>query len=129
MKVSVQLVVHPDDHQATPVVREVFVLDRDGLTPDTLGLRLAEAQDLLVAVQETMVEQQVQRAVADHAPCPHCSRARRHKDTRTITVRLSLPPNSGPTRSAGFGPTVVGSKDARTGGNSCLEPVWSSGRR
>jgi hypothetical protein len=61
MKLSVQIVVHPDDGQAEPVVREVFALDRDALAPDTLGLRLAEAQDLLAAVQDSVVDQQVQR--------------------------------------------------------------------
>ncbi|MGH3601124.1 MAG: ISKra4 family transposase [Pseudonocardiaceae bacterium] len=87
MKLSVQIVVHPDHGEAEPVIREVFALDRDTLTPDTLGLQLAEAQDLLVAVQDTMVDQQIQRAVTAQAPCPHCGRARRHKDTRTIVVR------------------------------------------
>jgi len=60
VKVSVQLIVHPDDDAAAaPMVREVFSLDRDGLTPDTLGLQLAEAQDLLVAVQDTVITHQV----------------------------------------------------------------------
>jgi hypothetical protein len=34
-----------------------------------------------------MVDQQIQRAIAAQAPCRHCGRARRHKDTRTIVVR------------------------------------------
>jgi hypothetical protein len=88
MKLSVQVIVHPDDDTDTaPVIREVFTLDRDRLTPDTLGLRLSEAKDLLAAVQDTLVEHQVQRAVAAEVACPHCGRARRHKDTRTIVVR------------------------------------------
>ncbi len=52
-----------------------------------MGLQLAEAQDRLVAVQDTMVNQQVQRAIQTQVPCPHCGRARRHKDTRQIVVR------------------------------------------
>jgi hypothetical protein len=88
MKLSVQIVVHPDDDtEGSPVVRELFALNRDGLAPDTVGLQLAEAQDLLVAVQDTMVNQQVQRAIQTQVPCPHCGRARRHKDTRQIVVR------------------------------------------
>jgi hypothetical protein len=86
MKLSVQVIVHPDDDTA-PVVREVFALDRDALAPDTLGLQLSEAKDLLAAVQDSRVEHQVQRAVAAEVTCPHCGRARRHKDTRTIVVR------------------------------------------
>jgi len=69
------------------VVREVFALDREGLAPDTLGLQLSEAQDLLAAVQDTVVAHQVQRAIKTQAPCPHCGRPRRHKDTRQIVVR------------------------------------------
>lgn len=90
MKLSVQLVMHPDDDtEDLPVVREVFTLDRDSdtLSPDTLGLHLAEAQELLLAVQDTVVEQQVQRAIAAQVPCPACGTARRHKDTRSIVVR------------------------------------------
>jgi hypothetical protein len=65
MKVSVQVIVHPhDDTEASPVVREVFALDREGLAPDTLGLQLAEAKDLLAAVQDTMAEQQASAAIA-----------------------------------------------------------------
>ena len=65
MKVTVQVIVHPDDDtEASPVVREVFALDRDDLAPDTLGLQLAEAKDLLAAVQDTVVDQQVSAAIA-----------------------------------------------------------------
>jgi hypothetical protein len=88
MKLSVQVIVHPDDDaEGTSVVWEVFALDRDALAPDTLGLQLAEAQDLLGAVQDTLVAHQVQHAVAAQVECPQCGRARRHKDTRTIMVR------------------------------------------
>jgi hypothetical protein len=65
-------------------MRDAPPVDRDGLTPDTLGLRLAEAKDLLVAVQDSLVEQQVQRAVSAQVACPDCGVPRRHKDTRTI---------------------------------------------
>jgi hypothetical protein len=88
MKLSVQVIVHPDDDSdATAVVREVFALDREVLAPDTLGLQQGEAQDLLLAVQDTLVAHQVDAAVAAQVPCPGCGRARRHKDTRAIVVR------------------------------------------
>jgi hypothetical protein len=88
MKLSVQVIVHPDDDgEGTAVVREVFALDRDGLAPDTLGLQLAEAKDLLVAVQDSLVEHQVNAAITKQVPCPHCGKPRRHKDTRAIVVR------------------------------------------
>jgi hypothetical protein len=88
MKFSVQVIVHPDDDtEASPAVREVLTLDRDELAPDTLGLQLAEAKDLLAAVQDTVVEQQASATIARQAACPECGRPRRHKDTRTIVVR------------------------------------------
>ena len=52
------------------MVREVFSLQRGVLTPDTLGLHLAEAKDLLGAVQQTLVEAQAQAAVTARVPCP-----------------------------------------------------------
>jgi hypothetical protein len=88
MKFSVQVIVHPDDDtEASPVVREVFAFDRDDLAPGTLGLQLAEAKDLLAAVQDIVVEQQASAAVTKQVACPDCGRAHRHKDTRTIMVR------------------------------------------
>jgi hypothetical protein len=88
MKFSVQVIVHPDDDtEASPVVREVFTFDRDDLAPGTLGLQLAEAKDLLAAVQDTVAGQQASTAIAKQVACPECGQARRHKDTRTIVVR------------------------------------------
>jgi hypothetical protein len=40
------------------VVCDVFTLERGPLTADTVGLRLAEANDLLAAVQQTLVAEQ-----------------------------------------------------------------------
>jgi hypothetical protein len=88
MKVSVRVIVHSDgDTGASSVVREVLTLDRDGVAPDTFGLQLSEAKDLLTAVQDTLVEQQVNDAIVKQVSCPYCGAPRRHKDTRTIVVR------------------------------------------
>jgi hypothetical protein len=70
MKVTVQVVLDTDDESCPTVVREVFSLQRGALTPDTLGLHLAEAKDLLGAVQQTLVEAQAQAAVTARVPCP-----------------------------------------------------------
>ncbi len=86
MKLTVQVVIHGDDDEPDDV-REVFTVQREALTGDTLGLQLAEAKDLLGAVQETVVDAQVNDALLVQAPCPHCQRPRRHKDTREIVVR------------------------------------------
>ena len=67
MKISVQVAIQADDDTPT-VVHEVFALDRGTLAPGTLGLRLDEAKDILAAVQEKMVSEQVQVALARRLP-------------------------------------------------------------
>ena len=65
-----QVVLHADDDSQT-VVREVFTLTREAaLTPDTVGLQLQEAKDLLAAVQDTLVEHQVATALSAQAGMP-----------------------------------------------------------
>ena len=86
MKVTVQVVLHADEDTQT-AVREVFTLTREALAPDTVGLQLQEAKDLLAAVQDTLVEHQVDAALASAASCPVCGIPRRHKDSRRIVVR------------------------------------------
>ncbi len=87
MKLTVQVVLHADDETET-VVSEAFILQREEpLTSDTLGLQLAEAQDLLAAVQDVLVENQVATALSAQVVCPHCGGARRHKDSRPIVMR------------------------------------------
>ena len=86
MKVTVQVVLHADDDSQT-VVREVFTLTREALAPDTVGLQLQEANDLLAAVQHTVVEHQVSTALSAQITCPDCGNPHRHKDSRRIVMR------------------------------------------
>lgn len=86
MKVTVSVTLEADDD--TPaVVHEVFSLERGALAPDTVGLHLAEAKDLLSVVQEKMVNEQVRNALTSETACPECGKTRRHKDARDIVVR------------------------------------------
>ena len=48
MKVTVQVVVVQPMTTPRRVVREAFTVHRASLAPDTLGLQLQEAKDLLV---------------------------------------------------------------------------------
>jgi hypothetical protein len=86
MKVTVQVVLHGDDDSET-VVREAFTVQREALTPDTVGLQLQEAKDLLAAVQDTLVEHQVTTALSAQIRCPDCGIPHRHKDSRSIVMR------------------------------------------
>lgn len=78
--------LHPDEGIA-PVVREVFPVQREALTDQIPGLQLAKAKDPREAVPDTVVDVQVTQALAKQAPCPHCGRPRRHKDSGDIVVR------------------------------------------
>jgi len=86
VKVSVRVVVEAGDGTPT-VIHEAFSLERGPLGADALGLRLDEAKDLLAAVQETVVNEQVKVSLAAQVACPDCGVHRRHKDSRDIVVR------------------------------------------
>jgi len=86
MKITVQIVLYADDDTET-VVREAFTVQRGALAPETLGLQLEEAKDLLSTVQDTLVEHQVAAALASAASCPDCGIPHRHKDSRPIVIR------------------------------------------
>ena len=86
MKVTVQITLERDDETGI-VVEDVFTLERRALAPDTLGLQLHEAKDLLCAVQRAVVEEQARGALAEQVACPGCDAPRRHKDAREIVVR------------------------------------------
>ena len=81
-----QVVVEGDDGEAE-VVRDAFELAPCTLAPDTVGIGLAEAKELLAAVQEAVVDEQVKAALAERERCPDCGRPHRHKDARTIVLR------------------------------------------
>ena len=71
MKITVSVTIQADD-DAPAVVSDVFTLNRDHLAPDTIGLHLDDAKDLLSAVQEKMVDEQARAALAEQAACPSC---------------------------------------------------------
>ena len=86
MRIKVQVVVEADD-DGGPSVHEVVELERGATGPESLGLRLEEAKELLARLQEVVVDEQVRRCLAGRVACPDCGRAHRHKDARRIVVR------------------------------------------
>ncbi len=79
MKVTVQVVIEGENGTST-MVQEVGQLEREGLQPENLGLKLVEAKHLLQAVQRVLVEEQIRAALAQLASCPQCGAVHRHKD-------------------------------------------------
>jgi len=85
VKITVRVAVDTGDDTA-PADVEVLAIDREDLAIDTAGLHLAEACELLAAVQDVLVTSQVAGVLDQHRCCPHCGRAFRHKDTKKINV-------------------------------------------
>ncbi len=74
MKVTVQVVTRSDDGQES--LREVACVERVDLTPETLGLSLAEGKTILQAIQEVVVEWQMQAYLDQQRHCPQCGHLR-----------------------------------------------------
>jgi hypothetical protein len=86
MRVRIQVIVESET-DAPPVVHEVAALERGPLQPESLGLTLAEAKDLLRGVQEALVAEQVAEFVAQQQCCPDCGRPRPRKGQHEIVYR------------------------------------------
>jgi hypothetical protein len=86
VKITVRVAVDSGDDTSERVETEVLALSRDELAPATLGLHLAEAHELLAAIQEAVVTAQVTRALDQHRHCPDCGSRFRRKDIKTIRL-------------------------------------------
>src|SRR2546425_5563816 len=95
MKVTVQVVTRSDDGQES--IREVACVERADLTPETLGLSLAEGKTILQAIQEVVVEWQMQAYLGQQRHCPQCGHLRHSKGAHHTVFRTvfgSLPVES-----------------------------------
>jgi hypothetical protein len=90
---QIQIIAITEDGEKD--VREITLLTRGELTPETLGLSLAEGKAILKEIQQIVVEQQVGSFLASQERCPACSRRRHSKgycdlSVRTLFGKLSL---------------------------------------
>jgi hypothetical protein len=85
MQARIQVVIVGEDGGQT--VREVVTMERTALSPETLGLSLAEGKAILSGVQTVMVEQQVAQAAAEARSCPTCGRVRPSKGRHQLRFR------------------------------------------
>jgi hypothetical protein len=86
MKITVQVVIQADNERVSQV-SEIACFKRDDLTPATLGLTLTESKQLLGALQETFVAQQVTAYNAQQQECSHCQAPLSRKSTEAIVMR------------------------------------------
>jgi hypothetical protein len=75
MQDTVHVVITTDEGQTA--TREIACVEREDLTPTTLGLTLAEGTAMLKALQEIVGEQQMRAFRQAQRPCPHCGQIRR----------------------------------------------------
>jgi hypothetical protein len=85
VKIKLQVVTITDDGQAT--TRDIVCVERQDLTPETVGLSLAEGKAMLQALQEVVGEWQMQAYLQQQCACPHCGKARRSKGVHHTVFR------------------------------------------
>ena len=86
MKVKLQMVIESEDGRVREV-EEVACLKRATLSPEELGLTLAEAKQMLQQVQHSMVDFQAAEYQRQRKDCPHCGKQRPQKGKHEIIVR------------------------------------------
>lgn len=87
MRIRVQVLIESDQEAAPCHVEEVACFERDHLSPETFGLQLTEAKQLLASVQHAMAESQVREYVEQQCQCPHCLQPLAYKGHHQIGVR------------------------------------------
>jgi len=87
MRIRVQVLIESDQEATSPRVEEVACFERDQLSPETLGLRLDEAKQLLAGVQQVMTEYQIEEYVKQQRQCSHCGQLLACKGHHQIGIR------------------------------------------
>jgi hypothetical protein len=95
MQIIVQLRIEADD-AASPIVIDVAHLQRQQLTPETIGLTLAEGKEVLAHLQTALVTQQVAAYTDQQRACPYCGARQLSKGQhilvlRTLFGKLTIP--------------------------------------
>ena len=84
MKFLINLVTESEVGQH---VQEIACLERKEHRLEEVGLALREAKKLLGAIQQRMVEQQVEEYLETQRSCPHCGKTRGQKGSHTLTFQ------------------------------------------
>jgi hypothetical protein len=88
MKYPVHVVITTDEGQTA--TREIAWVEREDLTPSTVGLTLAEGNARLKALQEIVVAQQMRACFEAQRPCPPCGQIRRSKGYHIMHLRTGF---------------------------------------
>jgi hypothetical protein len=87
MRIRIQVIIEMDHEATAPCVEEVACFERGSLSPETLGLQLDEAKQLLAGIQQIMTAQQVEEYVAQQRQCSHCQQPLAYKGHHQIGLR------------------------------------------
>lgn len=79
MKFRLQLIIESDAGEAQ-TTEDVTCLDRCSCRPEEIGLTLAEAKQLLGAVQQRIVHEQVANYLSTQSHCAHLAASWRGRD-------------------------------------------------
>ena len=82
----IQVVVIAED--GSQDIRDIQSIERQDVTPETLGLTLAEGKALLKDIQQIVVQQQISSGLA---PCRPCPTADSRGAARAITISHWVP--------------------------------------
>jgi hypothetical protein len=85
MKYTVHVAITTDEGQTE--IREIASVEREDLTPTTLGFTLAEGKAILKGLQAVVVQQQLTAYLETQRPCAHCGHVQRSKGSHTTQVR------------------------------------------
>ena len=87
MRIRIQVIIEADQEATPACIKEVACFERGPLSPETLGLRLDEAKQMLASVQQVMAAQQIEDYVEQQRQCPHCGQLLACKGHHQIGVR------------------------------------------
>src|SRR5262245_35154314 len=85
MKYAIQVVITTNEGQTE--TQDIACVEREDVTPTTLGLTLAEGKAILKALQAVVVEQQLTAYLKSQRPCGYCGRLQRSKGYHTTQIR------------------------------------------
>lgn len=86
MRIEIHITIKSDDGQIQEQ-EQIACLQRGMLTPEELGMNLAEAKELTHNVQEAMLRCQTAEFVRQQSVCPHCGKKRALKGNHEIVYR------------------------------------------
>jgi hypothetical protein len=137
MRIRVQIIIESDQETAPPHVEEVACFERSTLSPETLGLRLDEAKQMLASVQQAMTAQQVEDHMQRERQCSHCQKPLACKGHHQLSLRtlfgkltLSSPRlytcSCQPQKKRSWSPIAALFSERSTPELLCLEVRWAS---